>query len=55
MKLRLDRVLKGEVDGTLEEVTASTGAVPKFPAPEKWEAPYNKYAYGWWDMFTYGK
>lgn len=55
VKLRLDRVLKGEIDGTIEEATASTGPVPKFPAPATWEAPYNKYAYGWWDMFTYKK
>ncbi len=50
-KLRLDRVLKGELSGSLADVTASKGPVPPFAKPASWTAPYNKYAQGWWDMF----
>lgn len=51
----MDRVLKGEIEGFLEDVTKSTGPVPVFPKPANWEAPYAKYAHGWWDMFTFNK
>lgn len=49
----MDRVLKGELQGSLGDVTASGGAVPPFARPASWTAPYNKYSQGWWDMFTY--
>jgi hypothetical protein len=54
VKLRMDRVLKGELEGSLAEVTASTGPVPPFAKPAAWTAPYNKYSAGWWSMFTPG-
>ena len=54
MKLRMDRVLIGELEGSVAEVTASKGPAPVFPKPARWTAPYNKYAAGWWSMFTYG-
>jgi hypothetical protein len=46
MKLRMDRVLKGELSGSLADVTASKGPVPPFPKPAAWTAPYNKYSAG---------
>jgi hypothetical protein len=52
-KLRMDRVLKGELQGSLGDVTASKAAVPQFAKPASWSAPYNKYSQGWWDMFTH--
>lgn len=44
LKLRLDRVLLGELSGSLADVTASGGPVAPFPKPASWTAPYNKYA-----------
>jgi len=52
-KLRLDRVLRGELQGSLADVTASKGAVAPFAKPASWTAPYLKYSQGWWDMFTH--
>jgi len=52
VKLRMDRVLIGELSGGLADVTASKGPAPVFPKPASWAAPYNKYAPGWWDMFS---
>lgn len=52
VKLRMDRVLIGELSGGLADVTASKGPAPAFPKPASWAAPYNKYAPGWWDMFS---
>ena len=49
----MDRVLKGELQGRLADVTASKAAVPQFAKPASWNAPYNKYSQGWWDMFTH--
>jgi hypothetical protein len=46
MKLRMDRVLKGELTGSMADVTASTGPAPTFPKPASWTAPYNKYSAG---------
>ena len=55
VKLRLDRVYKGAVEGSAEECLASTELIgaDAFPAvdPAKWTAPYNKYAGGWWEAF----
>ena len=58
VKLRLDRVYKGAVEGSAEECLASTELIgaDAFPAvdPAKWTAPYNKYAGGWWEAFYPG-
>ena len=58
VKLRLDRVYKGCVEGTAEECLAmkSPIAADAFPAPDtsKWTAPYAKYAPGWWEAFYPG-
>jgi hypothetical protein len=51
----MDRVLIGELNGALPDVTASKGPAPAFPKPASWAAPYLKYAAGWWDMFTFKK
>lgn len=59
MKLRLDRVLFVEVEGTKEEVTKCGSAVPDFEKLDAngktWNAPYTPYAPGWWDVFMPGK
>lgn len=61
MKLRLDRVLFCEVEGSFEEVTKCGAAVPDFEKldsaakDQKWIAPYQPYAKGWWDVFMPGK
>ena len=56
IKLRLDRVYKGAIEGNAEECLASKSliAADAFAAPDpaKWTAPYNKYAPGWWEAFT---
>ncbi|KAG0583797.1 hypothetical protein KC19_3G163900 [Ceratodon purpureus] len=54
MKLRLDRVLKGEisVDSPKEALTGKLTAV-KFEKPEKWIAVYPKYEGDWWTPFLY--
>jgi hypothetical protein len=46
MKLRMDRVLKGEISGSMADVTASKGPAPTFPKPASWTAPYAKYTAG---------
>ena len=46
MKLRMDRVLKGEISGSMKDVTASKGPAPSFPKPASWTAPYAKYTAG---------
>ena len=55
IKLRLDRVYKGAIEGNAEECLASKSliAADAFAAPDpaKWTAPYNKYAPGWWEAF----
>ncbi|GLJ38204.1 hypothetical protein SUGI_0777710 [Cryptomeria japonica] len=52
MKLRLDRVLEGEIEAeTAEEAFASNPAELQFEKPENWTAPYPKYEYGWWKRF----
>lgn len=54
MKLRLDRVLKGEitVDSPKEALTGKLGTV-EFERPEKWIAPYPSYESDWWTPFLY--
>eukprot|EP01025_Chloroclados_australasicus_P030556 TRINITY_DN3068_c0_g1_i3.p3 TRINITY_DN3068_c0_g1~~TRINITY_DN3068_c0_g1_i3.p3 ORF type:complete len:144 (-),score=24.90 TRINITY_DN3068_c0_g1_i3:291-722(-) len=58
MKLRLDRVLYMEVEGTQEEVTKCGAPVPEFSrldsGDKKWVAPYTPYAPGWWNVFMPG-
>ena len=58
IKLRLDRVYKGAIEGNAEECLASKSliAADAFAAPDpaKWTAPYNKYAPGWWEAFYPG-
>lgn len=58
MKLRLDRVMFVEVEGTFEEVTKCGAKVPAFKSLDQkpnWVAPYPAYAPGWWDVFMPGK
>ncbi len=50
MKLRMDRVLKGELSGSMADVTASKGPAPTFPKPAAWTAPYSKYSAGAYRM-----
>lgn len=52
MKLRLDRVLRGEFTAdSREEALASQPVTAEFPEPEKWIAPYPKYEAGWWTPY----
>ncbi|KAH7290534.1 hypothetical protein KP509_30G052300 [Ceratopteris richardii] len=52
MKLRLDRVLKGEFEaGTLTEALKSNPAEVNFEKPQVWTAPYPKYESPWWTPF----
>ncbi|GAB4818846.1 hypothetical protein N2152v2_005892 [Parachlorella kessleri] len=52
MKLRLDRVLKLDLGKmSLDEVTKSNGPVTELKPQEKWIAPYQPYAHGWWNVF----
>jgi hypothetical protein len=56
MKLRLDRVLKGEITvDTPEEALAGKLTTVKFERPAKWIAPYPKYEGDWWTPFLYTK
>lgn len=57
MKVRLDRVLFVEVEGSKDEVTKCGAAVPEFERLDKqetWRAPYSPYAPGWWNVFMPG-
>lgn len=56
MKLRLDRVLKGEliVNSADEALTGKLTTVT-FERPAKWIAPYPKYEGDWWTPFLYKK
>lgn len=53
MKLRLDRVLKGEIQGKPNDVLQSTAPIEPFEPPpsSQWTAPYSKYSSGWWTAF----
>ena len=58
IKLRMDRVYKGSVEGTGAELLKSNEliAADAFPPvdPSEWTAPYNKYSPGWWEVFYPG-
>ncbi|KAI5068925.1 hypothetical protein GOP47_0015226 [Adiantum capillus-veneris] len=52
MKLRLDRVLRGEIEA--ESVTDALKSNPveiNFEKPQTWTAPYSKYEGRWWTPF----
>ena len=51
MKLRLDRVLRGELEGTLSEALSSKSVDVSFEKPKEWVAPYSKYEGDWWIPF----
>jgi hypothetical protein len=52
MKLRMDRVLRGEYEAdTLKEALASNPVELKFEKPQVWKAPYPKYEGEWWTPF----
>ena len=54
MKLRLDRVLKGEIESeksVAEVLKSANPADLTFEKPEVWTAPYPKYGEGWWTPF----
>jgi len=53
MKLRLDRVLKGDFEASANAAEALKGKTPKadFKRPEPWTAPYSKYEDKWWEPF----
>uniref|UniRef100_A0A7S0N3W3 Uncharacterized protein n=1 Tax=Pyramimonas obovata TaxID=1411642 RepID=A0A7S0N3W3_9CHLO len=51
MKLRLDKVYKGEMDAMMKDALAVSGDVGEFGSPDKWTAPYTKYQAGWWKVF----
>ncbi len=53
VKLRLDRVYKGGVEGAARDILKSSAPVDPsaFEAPANWTAPYAKYAAGWWSVF----
>ena len=55
VKLRLDRVIKGRLEGEVADVLKSNTAELEFEEPDRWTAPYSKYASGWWKVFLYGK
>lgn len=52
MKLRLDRVMRIDLEGLSQEEVLSAGeALPDFPKPSTWTAPYTAYTPGWWKVF----
>ena len=53
VKLRMDRVYKGGVEGAVCDILKSSAAIDPnaFPAPTNWTAPYASYAAGWWNVF----
>lgn len=52
MKLRLDRVLRGEIEAeTLTEALKSSPVELNFEKPNTWTAPYSKYEGPWWTPF----
>ncbi|KAL6762336.1 hypothetical protein V8C86DRAFT_1784739, partial [Haematococcus lacustris] len=56
MKLRLDRVVRIDLGSAEQaEVLAVGGTVPEMKGPEKWTAPYPRYAPGWWNVFVPGQ
>ena len=53
VKLRMDRVYKGGVEGAVCDILKSNAPVDAdaFEKPKVWTAPYAKYAGGWWHVF----
>ena len=52
MKLRMDRVLKGEYEAASVEAALKSKPVDiQFDSPGKWVAPYPKYEGPWWTPF----
>ncbi|KAF3792894.1 Uncharacterized protein EJ110_NYTH10697 [Nymphaea thermarum] len=52
VRLKLDRVLSSEYESeSLQEALACNPTELRFPPPKKWEAPYPKYEFGWWERF----
>eukprot|EP00897_Mesotaenium_endlicherianum_P009789 jgi/Mesen1/8839/ME000053S08235 len=52
MKLRLDRVLRGQYEASsVEEALKSKPVDVKFDRPASWVAPYPKYEGDWWTPF----
>lgn len=52
MKLRLDRVLRIDLGAIPDaEALAVGGQIGDLPKPDKWTAPYSRYAPGWWEVF----
>lgn len=55
MKLRLDRVLRIDLQGMPKDEALSAGeALPEFKKPATWTAPYSMYTPGWWLSFYPG-
>lgn len=55
LKLRLDKCYKGEMEGELADVLASTPYEEddlKFAPPKGWDAPYPRYQQDWWKLFA---
>ncbi|GJP33333.1 hypothetical protein CLOM_g17877 [Closterium sp. NIES-68] len=53
MKLRLDRVLRGEFEcDSQEEALKSLPIENNFGKPAKWDAPYPKYESSWWTPYA---
>ncbi|XP_031498122.1 uncharacterized protein LOC116262769 [Nymphaea colorata] len=52
VRLKLDRVLSSEYEAdSLQEALACNPTELRFPPLKKWEAPYPKYEFGWWERF----
>ncbi|MCO5582867.1 hypothetical protein L7F22_036768 [Adiantum nelumboides] len=52
MKLRLDRVLRGEIEAeSLTEALKFNPVELNFEKPQTWSAPYSKYEGPWWTPF----
>ena len=53
MKLRLDRVIRGELRGKPSDVLQPKASIEPFKPPPnaQWTAPYSKYSSGWWTAF----
>ena len=53
VKLRMDRVYKGGVEGATCDILKSNAPIDpdSFAKPANWTAPYAKYAAGWWSVF----
>lgn len=56
LKLRLDKVYKGEMEAMMKDALAMSGPIGDFGettrTSDKWTAPYTKYQEGWWNVFV---